>query len=349
MVLSQYLFKPFYTAIWRLLNKIKADLPVAFYCPEIIDYHTIAPVLKHLHEVRIISGSSSVSDYLKKNGIAFHKMPCFPSVIIMCRHATHKFPCSDIFKIGFRHGAYHFKRMTKAANYNQFDLYFFSSTADLKAAQKLGVNCGVAVGFPRLDSAFDGSVSTEYLQKLRSKLGFDKKTKPVLLFSSTWDESGMSAAERWIGNIDQYADKYNILVTLHPWLRKKYSMLLSQTRGIYLIDEVEELIPYIMLADVCIGDTSSIMAEFCALNKPIISFRTKTARRSLPEIEALLDTFTHRISEFEDLLPAIEACLQNPNLLESERQQANMLMFDSLDGRAGYRAAEIIKKNLKSR
>ncbi|MDD2331635.1 MAG: CDP-glycerol glycerophosphotransferase family protein, partial [Candidatus Cloacimonetes bacterium] len=99
----------------------------------------------------------------------------------------------------------------------------------------------------------------------------------------------------------------------------------------------------LMISDLCIGDTSSLLAECVALDKPVITFRTPRAKRSLDEIDELLDLFSTRITNFDELLATIPELLANPAKNQSGRAQARALMFDSLDGKAGWRAAQHIQ------
>lgn len=342
MVFSETLLRLPYSLIWHLLRILNSLEPVVVYCQELIDYYSISPVLEHLGKTLIITRNKELIAILKRKQIPFGKMPSFPKAVIMCRHATHKFPCSPIVKIGMRHGPYHFKRMTMAKNYNRFDLYLFSSLADLQAAEEIGVHCGKAVGFPRLDAMRDGSISPSDLDRLKEKLQLDDR-KPVLLFSATWDKSGMSAVQNWYNRLHTITARYNILVTLHPWTEKSIARRIEATEGVHLIHDAN-LLPYIMLADVCIGDTSSLLAEFSALSKPIITFKTERAKRSLDEIEELISMISLPISSFNELEKAIETLLNAPEHLKDKQMKANHIMFDAFDGKASQRAAaQIIK------
>lgn len=342
MVFSELLYRLPYSAIWHILRFLKRPQPIIVYCPELIDYYSISPVLKHLGDTLIVTMNPAVMALLKQKPIPYTGLPAYPKAVIMCRHATHKFPCHSIIKIGMRHGPYHFKRMTRAGNYNQFDLYLFSSQADLSAAEAIGVHCGKAIGFPRLDPAFDGSIGQSELDDLKDKLMLDAN-KAVLLFSATWDKSGMSAVQTWCNRLGNLTPHYNVLVTLHPWTQKNIVDRIAYTPGVHLIREAN-LLPYIALADVCVGDTSSLLAEFCALGKPIITFKTDKAKRSLDEIDELISMMSIRISSFNELENAIRRLISNPELLKEQQMTANHIMFDHLDGKAAERAAaEIIK------
>lgn len=347
MVGSELLYAPVYGAIWKLAGKLGRQIPLAFYCPEEIDLLCFEPVARHLPRLVYLSGDRSIQAALTRKGLPNRNTLSFPQALIMSRHALHRFPCRNIISIGMRHGPYHFKRMTKAENYNRFGLYLFSSRADLEAARELGVKVGKAVGFPKLDPAFDGSITEPQLLAQKKLWGIDP-SKPTLLFTSTWNGSGMSAIGIWLPRLREIIPRWNVLVTLHPWVSASYRKALSRMRGVNVVKQVD-LLKAMLCADVCVGDQSSILAECCALDKGMVTFRTPPAARSLAQIDELLERISLRISGFDELEPACERFLIDPSLLSQQRAEANRLMFDTLDGQAGKRAAAAILDYLREK
>jgi CDP-glycerol glycerophosphotransferase (TagB/SpsB family) len=269
-------------------------------------------------------------------------MPSFPDVVIMMRNAAWKFPCKEIVKIGFDHGAYNFKRFPKARYYNLFNLYFMTSEADVVRARARGVRSAVAVGFPKTDSASDGSITRESLGELARRIGLDP-AKKTLLFSSTWDGSGMSAIDKWYDRIGVLKDDYNVMATVHSWMSARYRDALRGNPDVFFITDYE-ILRHIMLADVCIGDVNSLIAEFCLLDKPIVTFRVPTTPRTMPDVIELIDRISTRIDTFEELAPAVKDALNDPSRLAAQRKDAVRVLLGEADGKAGLRAAgEILK------
>ena len=341
MVFSYYLYKYPYKLIWYFFKQLKKNPEVVVYCADPLDYVVLEPVLIHLPEIPIIAKNKQTARYLQKRGIPFKRMPCFPDGVIMCRHATHKFPEEKIIKIGFRHGAFHFKAFANVRYYNAFDLYFMTSEKEVEEVKTKGIKTARAIGFPKLDPVFNGSIDEELITTIfyEAKFDFNKKT---VVFTATWDKSGMSAIHLWAGKVHEFNKDYNILVTVHPWTSRKYMDRLKKIEGSYFIQN-PNVLPYLMIADVLVGDTSSIIAEFCSLDKPIITFKVAETSRSVPEITRLLKDISFQIDSIDQLKGAIEYSLKNPGEKSNERQKANQMMFDRLDGQAGTRAAEIIK------
>ena len=87
-------------------------------------------------------------------------------------------------------------------------------------------------------------------------------------------------------------------------------MELKNNPDLVFIDDYE-ILRYIMIADVCIGDTNSLLAEFCLLDKPIITFRVPVTARTMPDVMELIEKISIRIDTFEELAPAVERLFKN--------------------------------------
>ncbi|MCB5234774.1 MAG: CDP-glycerol glycerophosphotransferase family protein [Candidatus Cloacimonetes bacterium] len=329
MVFSYYLLKPFYSTMWRLLDIFKKREETVFYCHTMVDMENWLPVQKHLKPIEVVTDKKTVYKELKKQGIKVRKMPVFPKAVIMCRISAHKFPSSKVMKIGMKHGVHYFKRISSAKYYSYFRRYLFGSESDLEIARQAGVRCGVVGGFPKLDP---------YLNQAPAKR--EAGDKPRILFTATYDKSGMSGIALWVDRLAELTEEFEVFVSVHPWTSPEYVQKLKNTAGITFIQGSP--LPYVHQSDVCIVDTSSITAECCALDKPIISWKLPPAGRSVPEILALIADISLQIETFEELLPAIKRSLANPEEYAHKRAEANQIFYDSLDGKAGERSAQLI-------
>lgn len=343
MVLSTYLYQYPYKFLWRILSSFGKNLPIVCYCAQPLDYFLFENIQSYLKPVPLC-GKRKTRLYLKSIGIACKRMPCFPKAVIMFRHAAHKFPENRILKIGLRHGAYSFKKYTRAENYNKFSIFLTTSKQDVKIAESLGCKTVYSIGYPKLDPLFNGQYNEKTLQFYREKAVLNPKKKTIL-FTTTYPASGMSAIDMWIDKLDKFTTNYNVLVTVHPRTKKKYKNKLSKQPGIYFIRDINPL-PYLAIADLMIADYSSIMGEFCALNKPIITLKIKPGKRAIRDIFELIRKISVQVNSLDELPEAIEHALDNPDELKSAREEAREMMFDSLDGKAGIRAAEQIIRYL---
>jgi hypothetical protein len=344
MIPSYYILKGPYCLLWRLAGRLGRRPAAAAFCAVPMDVALLMPVLKHLPAMPVVVKNRRTARYARSLGLSVRFWPVFPDAVIMCRHAVHLFPCESIVRIGFRHGAYTFKSFTGAKYYNAFDAYFLTGREELERSRAHGIRSARAAGFPKLDPAFDGTWTPERLEAFRRRLGLDPD-KPTVIFSATWDRSGMSAVDRWIPALPGLAGRYNLLATVHPWTSGRYIRALRRTKGVRFVEDPDTL-PCLLLADVLVGDSSSIIAEFCGLDKPIVTFRVPASRRSVPHVREMLDRISLRIDKAEELPAAIAAALENPGERREARREASRHMFDSLDGKAGLRAAETILEML---
>jgi len=342
MVLSYYIIKPPYTLWWRIKRLLGKTEGVVLYCANALDYEIFAPVQKHLKPLPVVAKDKKAQQELLAIGIKATRLPSFPDGVIMCRQAAYRFPAAGIKKIGLRHGAYHFKPFANPDSYNLLDRFFMTSSTEVKHAEDAGIHCGVAIGYPKLDPAFDGSLGADTLYTFRQSLELDQNKKTIL-FTATWDKSGLSAISQWADRLAPLAQRYNVLVTVHPWTATEHIDNIRNTPGVNYLGS-RDIIPYIMIADVCIGDASSILAECCALDKPMITFKMPEAKRTVPHVHEMIRNFSLQIMDVGELSGAIKQCLADPAAKQAQRAEANHIMFDKLDGLAGQRAAdEIIK------
>ncbi len=329
-----------YRLLWRIFRRLGRTCGTVVYCAEPMDYIVLKPVLKHLPPLTFVAKNRRTQSALKSMGVSARRWPVFPRSVIMCRHAAGLFPEPLILKIGFRHGAYHFKAYTRPGRYNAFALYFVTSRREEEDARAAGIRTARAGGFPKLDPAFDGSMTPAFLDGIRKKAGADPRKRTVL-FTATYDRSGMSAIGRWIGHLDRLSGSYNAWVTVHPWISRKYAQRLKAIPGVFFIEDYD-ILPYIVACDVMVGDTSSILAEGCALDKPMVTFRLPAARRTPDDVVRMIERFSLRIQSAEELDGAIERCLEDPSAMRVARWEAARIYFDDLDGKAGLRCAKKI-------
>lgn len=330
MVASYYLLKPFYALCWRVLNLFQARRQTVFYCRSAVDMQNWLPVQKYLKPIPLVSDKRSTRSALRKMGYEVKPLPVFPKAVIMCRVSAHKFPSRKVIKIGMTHGAYHFKRMTSAKNYQPFSLYLFTSQADLKIAKERGITCGQVGGYPKLDP---------YLKNAKAARS-EVLARPRVLFTSTYDASGMSAIHLWLERLPELVGKYDIYVSLHPWMHPDIVKQIAGMAGIHFLED--HFLPVLNSVDVCVVDSSSVIAEICALDKAMISWVLAPAARSVPQITSILERCSIRISHFDELDAAIRTAIAHPEKHAAARAQANAIFFDRLDAQAGRRSASLI-------
>lgn len=132
-----------------------------------------------------------------------------------------------------------------------------------------------ALGLPRMDYYFED----HDINKLRS--GFCKKynisqDKKIILYAPTFrDEEKYNNVFNYL-DLDKFneelGDDYVLALRLHPKIKNFYKGEIS-SRGQYIdVSEWESEQELMLLSDMMITDYSSIMIEYCILDKPIIFF-----------------------------------------------------------------------------
>ncbi len=342
MVLTYYITRWPYAAAWKIAHLFRKKKQTILYCEDAFDAILFQNVQKHLPPIPIVAKNKKVRDTLRLMNFAATCPPTFPDAVIMFRKSAWKFPVKQIVKIGFTHGAYSFKRFPKAYYYNMFDVFFLTSETDQQRMLEHGVTNGTVIGYPKTDSIVDGSMNADNQKALADKIGLHPQKKTIL-FSATWDGSGMSAIDKWYDRLDALTPTYNILVTVHSWTSQTYLQPLKENKDIYFIDDYD-ILRYVMLADVCISDTTSLIAEFCLMDKPIITFRVAKTARTMPDVMQMIESVSARIDAFEELQPAITDALRSPDRLKTRRANVVRTMVNPFDGKAGQRAAQEIVK-----
>ena len=346
MVYTYYLAYLPYNLAWRIAKVLRPQKQYLLHIEDSFDYFIFRNIRPHLKHMDLVVSNPAIIPAIKGMLDAptkIYQYPfCFPDGVLMFRNAAWKYPVKQIKKVGLEHGAYNFKRFPKAYYYNLFDAYLMTSQHDVARLKALGAMPVKAIGYPKSDSLFNGSYPPQMLEQLRQSMQLDE-SKPTVLFSSTWDGSGMSAVHKWYDKVQTLADRYNILVTLHPRMSQHYKDYLSKLKGIHYVN-VADIYPYLLLADVCIGDTNSLIAEFCIVNKPIITFSIEATKRTMDDVIELIKTVSIRIDGFSELEAAIDQAISTASQTSTARQELISTLIDPLDGNAGWRAAqEIIK------
>jgi len=337
MVISYYLWKIPYSILWEINNFFGKIKPIVFYCADELDWIILRNVYKHISSAEVVAKNRKVQSDLKKYDIDSSLIPSFPKTVVMARHALHLFPGNKITKIGLRHGAYHFKKMIDKEKYNAFNLYFMTSAEEVRQARLTGITSAVSGGFPVLDDIkyFDANT----IINLKRNLSI-KNSKPTLLFTATWNKSGVSAINYWYDKLESLKADYNVMVTVHPFTDMCYINEIKKQKIIYI--DSRDILPFIAASDVVIGDTSSILAESCALNKPMITFVIKEKNRLSQEIIRMIEEISYRVSSFDEMKTMLRVAIENPDFYNVYREKWNKIMFDYLDQEAGRIVADKI-------
>lgn len=133
----------------------------------------------------------------------------------------------------------------------------------------------IETGWPKLDVfANDKQKYQEEKKELLNEYATDK----IILYAPTFSPSLTSASEL-IEDIENLATEtdYIIIVKFHDLMETKlvdtYKLLAEKHKNI-VFKEDKNIIKFLILADLLISDTSSVIYEFLLLDKPVLSFNS---------------------------------------------------------------------------
>lgn len=159
-----------------------------------------------------------------------------------------------------------------------FDLYLTQGsyfTERFKALAKKYKDFDVIeTGWPKLDQLFPKKNSYRIeKQELLNK----HQVKRIILYAPTCQRS-LTSAGVLKDHIFQLADSENLLlIKFHDLLNKEiiaeYENLSKEKSNVKIIND-HNIIKYLILSDLMISDTSSVVYEFLLLDKPVITFKS---------------------------------------------------------------------------
>ena len=204
-----------------------------------------------------------------------------------------------------------------------------------------------ALGLPRMDYYFED----HNLDKLKSE--FFKKynipdDKKIILYAPTFRED-----EKYndvfnfldLGKFNEsLGGEYVLALRLHPKINKFYSESIS-SKGEYVdVSDYSNEQELMLISDLLITDYSSIMIEFCALNKPTVFFTY--------DLDNYLSSERGFYYDFKKTVPGpivytteeLIDVIGNNNFDKSKISQFVSTQFDEIDGQASKRIIDYLLK-----
>ena len=194
---------------------------------------------------------------------------------------------------------------------NYFDLYLtqgpYFTNRFKQLANKHGDFEVVETGWCKLDSLY--SNHEMYLAERRDLLASSGK-KTLVLFAPTFSPS-LTCAVDAKDKIFEIADNedVHILIKFHDLmnaqLADEYRQLASNRSNVTVADD-RNILKYLIMCDIMISDTSSVVYEFVLLNKPVVTVNSKSANinwRDIPSGDLLHDALMEEIEKdnFKDI------------------------------------------------
>lgn len=212
--------------------------------------------------------------------------------------------------------------------------YFTNKFNELKSIHK---NFDVIeTGWPKLDVY--GQDKNKY-NTYKAELLENYKAKKVVLYAPTFSPK-LTSAPFLINQIKQLANNsdYIILLKFHPLMDKdwinSYKELAKEVPNIIFQDE-KNIIKFLLISDILISDTSSVIYEFILLDKPVITFN------SISENIKWKDS-----NNYNELVELV-----NINLTKDPFAKSRTFIVEQFhpynDGKSAERMVEVVKAYIK--
>ena len=135
----------------------------------------------------------------------------------------------------------------------------------------------VETGWSKLDVYREGSelYSTDKVQLLE-----EHQAVNIVLYAPTFSPS-LTSAHKLADQIEALAEdkKKIVLIKFHDLMSKEivktYKKLAAKISNIVVIED-QNIVKYLLIADLMISDTSSVVYEFILLNKPVITLNARS-------------------------------------------------------------------------
>jgi CDP-ribitol ribitolphosphotransferase / teichoic acid ribitol-phosphate polymerase len=168
---------------------------------------------------------------------------------------------------------------------------------------------------------------------IRQKYGYDSEKK-IILYAPTFSKK-LQSGEDILPIIPNIMKENEIwLIKFHEFMDKELIASFQKISNPNLkIVDTYDITPYLYIADVMISDTSSVLYEFMALDKPVITFRTSKRKDKGIDIQTPAE-----------LRPALDRVLQNPNEHQEQRKKHMAEVNPYLDGKISERVFKSLKQ-----
>lgn len=239
------------------------------------EYFSLKPLYeesqKHKLQTRLLKiHKSKIRNYFKISNIA-------ENVVI-----SHDSPLKRIKKLGWEgkyiyveHGLGAMKYYTyKYDFFHNADLLFYPGDVFKRKMESINPRFknGLLGGYPRMDELYNQKINRE---KICQKFGL-KPEHPIILFAPSW--GGKYSKHSGINNIKYLKNIENLIVVPHPADYGK-----AKNTSAIIPDKDENINQFISLADMIISEVSSVAAEACLLDKPVIQLVLDSYPGCFPE------------------------------------------------------------------
>ncbi len=226
---------------------------------------------------------------------------------------------------------------------NYFDLYLTQGPYFTDEFHKLRENHlnfhVIETGWSKLDPLFSGNNDqfSNEKKELLNKYAFEH----LVLYAPTFSPS-LASAKYIQKQIEILASRTDtlVIVKFHDLMDKKvvgkYKRLAKQVTNLLVVDD-QDILKYLVMADVLISDTSSVVYEFILLDKPVITYKTKSLEKNHWE----------DVEQPNEIVTAYERLL-NEDAHKAERQEIISQYHPYADGHSSARVFDAVEEYINA-
>lgn len=278
--------------------------------------------------------------------------------MVVDTHTNAFYPARNALRVYMHHGPGFGIMGNKIAIIRQSDIFCGLSEVEREWFERLepGIfnerRVFVPVGFPKNDALYRGQYDRS---AILASLRLPKRR--TILITSHW-QTPSTLRRLNDGPFRELARAFpdaNIIQTGHPWLWQPNHNIEPQWQHALLgaVHDVEAKYPnarfiqtadvesLLAVADLLVGDYSSVMTTYSLLDRPIVYFADPGFEFSIPALRSVFVNAAHTFSDLDGLLPACFAALQSPQQ-RAEGRAAMRATFFSNEGRSASVMAEVL-------
>lgn len=194
----------------------------------------------------------------------------------------------------------------------------------------------VETGWPKLD--IYGKDAHKYDREKQQLLEHHKALK-MIIYAPTFSPA-LTSAPHLLGQVEKLAQnkEYLVIIKFHdkmaPEVILKYKELAKNIPNI-IIEEDPNIMKFLLMADLLISDTSSVVYEFLLLDKPVITFRSNSE-----------NILWDNSREYSGLSEKVAANLEQDSFKE-ERRKIIQNYHPYNDGRSAERMVEAVEQYIE--
>ena len=215
----------------------------------------------------------------------------------------------------------------------------------------------IPVGFPKSD-ALDRRVFDRFDRRaVLNRLGL--ADRPTLLITSHWQQPSIlrTLGDAPLRTLAQAFPDYNIIQTGHPWLWQLNHNVPADWQAAFMgaMHDIEARHPHarfvqtsdvetlLAVADLMVGDYSSVMTSYSLLDRPIVYFDSPGFEYTFAGLKDIFIGASHPFSQPDELVPACQAALSGPQTKAEGRAHMRRTFYAN-EGRSAENMAELIRK-----